>query len=111
MAKKYFYDKDSGDSEWSPEGHNVVRRFMTVVAGFIKEEEELRGEPANLRELSYILEYAIQGVVTDELLRRRLGTSIPNDDLECEPTEIGEELPLTSMSPGDCAGLPFYDHE
>ena len=92
MAKKYFIDKDSGDSEWTDDAHNTVRRFMKVVAGFIQEEEEIHDEPVNLREISYVLEYAIQGVVTDELLRRRLGTTIPNDDLECEPTEIGERL-------------------
>lgn len=73
MAKKYFVDKDSGDSEWTLDARDVVKRFIVVAESFVKEEEALHDGPVNLRELAYLIKYAVDGAVTEEILHRRLG--------------------------------------
>ena len=80
MAKKYFKDMPSGDSQWTDAGHDVVYRFMVIANNFLKLNEE--DGPVNLREFAYLLEYAVQGAITEECIRRRLGSNSRGRDFD-----------------------------
>ena len=91
MAKKYFIDMPSGDSQWTDEGHDVIARFMTITNNFLKDNEE--DGPVNLRELAYLLEYAVQGVITEECIRRRLGSNSRGHNFEDGANWCAPEIP------------------
>tara|TARA_B100000131_G_scaffold176957_1_gene170795 strand:- start:8400 stop:8672 length:273 start_codon:yes stop_codon:yes gene_type:complete len=69
MAKRFFKEHASGDSEWTPEARKMLEEASEVVRIFLDEEEE--GGPITLREFDFIFKAAVTNVVTDESIRRR----------------------------------------
>jgi len=65
-----FIRRPSGDSEWTDDASAICNSFSDVVRFAIK-EAELDG-PVDLRDLQTVMKGAIDGVIHQELVCRRL---------------------------------------
>ena len=88
MAKSYFIEHASGDSEWTPEARDVLARASAAVRAFLEKEEAVG--PVVLREFDFIFKEAVTNIVSDESIRRRC---CPDE----QPVEIKDDWSCTSQ--------------